>query len=497
LSAKLEREVKLAAAPSFRLPRFDGTDGLTQEAREERLQRSTYYDTEDLRLARWGASLRYRDTDGWTVKLPTGGTGPLLVRNEARFDGGPKEPPHEAVDLVRAYVRTAPLAPVTRLKTLRRSVLVRGPDGEPAIEVVDDEVSIMDGRRLAARFRELEVEGLGDVTDELIDSIVVTLRAAGAGEPDPTPKYIRALGPRATRPPEVAVADLPSGATAGDVLRHAFAASVVRLIRHDAIVRLDGDPEGVHQARVATRRLRSDMRTFGTLLDPAWAASLVDDLRWLGGTLGEARDADVLLARLRGRLELLESVDTRAAGSVLERLASEREAAHRALLDTLRSRRYAEVLDRLVEAANAPAMLLEADLPAATVLPALLRRPWKKLRAAVRGLGSPPSDEQLHAVRIRAKRLRYAAEAVAPLMGKPARDVALAAADLQDELGEHNDAVVAGRWLRASTAGSRSVRGAFVAGELAGLERRAAADSRDRWEKAWRRLRHRWRDAWT
>ncbi len=494
----LEREIKLAAAPSFRLPRFDAAaDGLIQEARQERVQRSTYYDTPDLRLARWGASLRYRDTDGWTVKLPTSDTGALLVRHEARFDGDAKEPPEAAVDLVRAYVRTGTLAPVTRLKTLRRSVLVKDADGAPVVEVVDDEVSIMDGRRLAARFRELEVEALGDTPDELVERLVAVLRAAGAGEPDPTPKYIRALGPRATQPPEVAVADLVSGATAGAVVRQAFATSVIRLLRHDPIIRLDTDPEGVHQSRVATRRLRSDMRTFASLLDPVWAANLVEDLRWLGATLGEARDTDVLLARLKGRVELLEQGDTRAVARLLDQLAAAREAARRELLSTLRSRRYSEVLDRLVEAANAPTMLLEADLPAATVLPGLLATPWKKLRHAVRALGDPPADEELHAVRIRAKRLRYAAEAVAPLMGKDAREVAEAAAGLQDVLGEHNDAVVAGRWLRSSVSRSRSVRTAFVAGELAGLERWAASESRDLWKAAWKRLKRRWQSAWT
>src|SRR5439155_12843054 len=175
------------------------------------------------------------------------------------FEGDPRQPPEDAVDLVRAFVRTETLVPVTRLRTLRRSVVLREEppegrgEGTPLIEVVDDEVSVMDGRRLAARFRELEVEALNGASDQLVDRVVEVLRAAGAGEPDPTPKYVRAVGPRATEPPEVTVGDLPSGATAGSVLRHALASSVIRLLGHDPIVRLDADPEGVHQARVATR----------------------------------------------------------------------------------------------------------------------------------------------------------------------------------------------------------------------------------------------------
>jgi CHAD domain-containing protein len=461
-----------------------------------RRQHTTYYDTDDLRLARWGCSLRYRDIDGWTLKLPSSGSGSALEREEILFDGDPKQVPDAAVDLVRAYVRTSAVGPVTRLRTLRRAVALRDADGRQVAEIVDDEVSVMDGRRLAARFRELEVERGEAATDEAIERILDRLRAAGAGESDPTPKNVRALGPRAAQPPEVTVEDLQSGATAGTVFRQALAASVIRLLRHDVVIRLGTDPEGVHQARVATRRMRSDLRTFGSLLDPTWSAAIVEDLRWLGGKLGAARDADVLLARLTGRAKLLDGADRAAVARLLAELARSQEAARIDMLASLREPRYVEILDRLVEAANAPALLLEADLPAATVLPRLVRTPWKKLKRAVDQLDEPPGDEQLHAVRIAAKRVRYASEAVAPLLGKPARDLAEAAAELQDILGEHNDAVVAARWLRGPMSSSRSVRTAFVAGELAGLERWAAAETGKQWRPAWKHLRDRRLRAW-
>jgi CHAD domain-containing protein len=420
----------------------------------------------------------------------------VMVREEVRFEGGPKQVPERALDLLRAYVRTEQVAPVTRLTTLRRTVVLRDADGQRMADVVDDEVSVMDGRRLAARFRELEVE-VGDATPpEVLDRFLDRLRASGAGEPDPTPKYVRALGPRATGTPEVHVADLPSGATAGDVVRQALSASVIRLLRHDAVIRLDVDPEGVHQARVATRRLRSDLRTFGSLLDPVWVEKLRHDLGWLAGALGAARDSDVLLARLQGRVGMLQGVDSRAASRFLSGLADARTKARAELLAAMDEPRYPEVLDRLVAAARSPALLLEADLPAATVLPGLVRGPWKKLRGAVRDMDEPPTDEQLHQVRIRAKRLRYAAEAVSPLFGKQARSLAEAAAALQDILGEHNDAVVAGRWLRDSVRGARSPQATFVAGELAGLERWAADQARAQWPSAWKRLSERRLRTW-
>jgi len=484
-----EREVKLAAAPSFRMPSLDGlADGISSSPREPERLSTTYLDTDDLRLARWGVSLRHRVGEGWTVKLPAEGDGALLVRSELTFAGNARRPPARAVDLVRGFIRTAELRPQMSLKTVRRRVELHDTDGILVADVVDDEVSVFEGRRLATRFRELEVE-IGDATPAgLIDVLVDRFRQAGSGAPDPTPKYIRALGPRASQLPEIPTPALSSGASAGDVVRRAIAASVVRLIRHDPVVRLDTDPEGVHQARVATRRLRSDLRTFGSLLDPTWAAELRDELGWLASVLGGVRDGDVMLQRMRGRAAQLPESNARGVARVLATLEAGHDEAHTALLATLRSDRYLALLDRLVTAAKAPPLLLEADLPAATVLPGLVRRPWRALARRAKALGDIPTVEDLHDVRIRTKRVRYAAEAVGPLVGRQARAFAAAAAALQEVLGDLNDAVVAESWLRDWARRSRSMQGVFAAGELAGLERAAADRSRTRWRKAWREL---------
>jgi CHAD domain-containing protein len=484
-----EREVKLAAAPSFRMPALDGLgEAITSSPKEPERLSTTYLDTDDLRLARWGVSLRHRVGEGWTVKLPSEDNGALLVRSELTFAGSARRPPAEAVDLVQGFIRTAELRPQMSLKTVRRRVELHNGEGDLVADVVDDEVSVFEGRRLATRFRELEVE-IGDKTPAgLIDVLVDRFRQAGAGAPDPTPKYIRALGPRASQLPEVSIPELSSGATAGDLVRRAIAASVVRLIQHDPVIRLDLDPEGVHQARVATRRLRSDLRTFGSLIDPVWAAELRDELGWLASILGHVRDGDVMLERMRRRSALLPEPSSRGTARLLATLEAARDDAHTELLSTLRSERYVALLDRLVAAAKTPLLLLEADLPAPAVLPALVRRPWRSLAKRVKALSDVPTVEELHDVRIRTKRVRYAAEAVGPLFGRQARAFAGAAADLQEVLGDLNDAVVAESWLRDWARRSRSMQGVFAAGELAGLERAAADRSRSRWEKAWRQL---------
>jgi CHAD domain-containing protein len=485
-----EREVKLGAAASFRLPSLEGIgEGLSTEAREPERLSTVYLDTDDLRLVRWGMSLRFRAGEGWTVKLPLEEDGELLVRGEHVFAGNPRRVPGEAVDLISAFVRGAELLPQVRLRTVRRRVEVRNGGGALLADVVDDEVAVLDGRRIATRFRELEIEIADETPAELLQALLERLREAGAGEADPTPKVVRALGDRASDPPEVVVEDLGDRASAADVVRLAIASSVVRLIRHDPVVRLDTDPEGVHQARVATRRLRSDLRTFRSLLDPEWASALRKELGWLADILGRVRDGDVMLERMRERAGLLPERTPRDAVPVLATLERDRDAAHAELLETLRGERYLALLDRLVEAAGTPALAGDdPDASALDLVPGLVRRPWRSLARSVKGLPDSPSDEELHAVRIRAKRFRYAAEAAAPVVGKDARKLARAAAGLQEVLGDLNDAVVSEAWLREWTRATTSTRRAFAAGELAGLDRAAALEARARWPKAWKRL---------
>lgn len=483
----LERETKLRAPATLALPVLSDVPGVVPTPAEPRRYATLYLDTDDLRLARWGCSLRHREGEGWTLKLPRTSVGATVIRDEIAFSGGPRRAPAEALDLVAAYVRGAALRPVVRLRTLRRRIELADEQGAPLGEVVDDEVSAMDGPRVAARFREVEVEARTETSDPRLDEVVARLIRAGASPTDGTPKYQQALGARASAAPDVVVPELGPDASVGEVVRGAVAASVVRLLRHDPGVRLGHDLEDVHQARVATRRLRSDLRTFRDVLDPEWDAALREELGWLGAELGSVRDLDVQLERLAGLVATLPEQD-RAVG---ERLVAERrrrrEEARAHLLESMRSERYLALLDRLVADARGPAVLPDAaPAPAAMALATVMERPWKHLKTAMDGLGPAAPDVDLHLARIRTKRVRYAAEAVAPVFGKRARELAREAAALQEVLGEHQDAVIAQAWLRDAAAGG--TRRAFAAGELAMLERSAAASARERWPSVWKRL---------
>jgi CHAD domain-containing protein len=315
------------------------------------------------------------------------------------------------------------------------------------------------------------------------------LEAVGAGSPQHLSKIARALGPRALDASDlVPPGELDFASTPTDVLRASLSRSTARLLAHDAGVRLGGDDEDIHQARVATRRMRSDLRTFRKALDPGWDESIRDELKWLGGLLGAVRDADVLLDRLARQIEEHPEIDPLAGDRLLDILRAEREDARAVLLAGMRSDRYIELIERLLAAARSVPPSAEGH-DFELELGDVVAKPWHKLRKAVHDLDDDPPDAALHAVRIRAKRARYAAEAVAPAVGKEAKQFASAVAGVQEVLGDHQDAVVAGQWLRdhvpADDGGA-----AFVAGQLVAVEAVAADESREQWPDAWERARH-------
>ncbi len=484
-----EHRVTLAAPPAFHLPPLDdaGQGWVVGAEAEQRLE-SVYWDTIDLRLARWDSSLRHRPGEGWTLHVPDLDSS----RPPLRFEGSSRRPPEAAVSLIRAYARRAPLQPVARLSTRRRVVPLLGDHADhPLLTLTDDEVSVLQGRRVAARFRELSVVA-GEDEAPLTGEVVARLSAAGAAVTPAVPNHLRALGPIASVP-EVAAPALASAPRAADVVKAVIAAAVTTLMRRDPGVRRGGDPEDVHQARVALRRLRSHLRTFEALVEPEWSAQVRQEAGWLAGELGGVRDREVLLERLESEIGGLEYRDRRVAGDLTERLRTELKEARAELRAAFESDRYLDLVELLLDAARYPRLTADASAPALEVLPALVRRPWRKLRRDVQALPPDPPDEALHHVRIRAKRARYAAEAAAVVVGAPAARFAKRAAALQTVLGEHQDSVVAREWIRG--AAGRGGR-AFAAGILYGIEYAHAQEARGEWPGAWHKLQKRKLRTW-
>jgi CHAD domain-containing protein len=474
-----ERELKLQLPVGAPLPLPD------LEAGELRELRAVYYDTADLRLARLGASLRHRNDEGWMVKLPTSTDSALMDRDEVLFEGPPSAPPPGATALVSSFTRGAPVVPVAELCTRRLAVRL------DVGELTDDHVVARqpDGAPLA-EFRELELELTESADPAAVEHVVARLRAGGAGPAEAVSKLARALGARAAAPADVDPPTLVDEPTLREVIQHALATSTRALVVRLPGIRLDEDPEDVHQARVAIRRFRSHLRTFRPVMHAGWPETLNADLGRLGSVLGDVRDLDVLMATIEpmplgghGHVELLAALET------------ERDQARNRLLDVLDDPSCLDVLDRLVDAAADPHLAPQADDAARPVLPLFVARPWRRLRKAVRRLEAPPTDAALHDVRIRAKRARYAAEAVRPVIGAPAARLAARLAVLQDALGELNDAVVITARLDALTP-MLTPAGGFMAGRVSGILTERASEHRAAWQAAWKQVDRRGVTAW-
>jgi CHAD domain-containing protein len=490
VAAATEREVKLGAWPGFRLPDLDGVaPWVRAEPASERLLEAVYFDAPDLRLTRSGITVRHRTGEGadvgmWTAKLPGGVTNGALERTEVTVEGPGGDPPEALVRVLRGTLRGACLVPVARLATRRTLVELRDGGGRRLAEVCDDEVSVLEDERVAARFREVEVEASRAAPSTLLPLVVSTLRSAGAGEPDPTSKLVRALGPRALAPADPPIPPLGASPSAGLVVRVAFAASVQRLLDYEPFLRLDGPVTAIHQARVATRRLRSDLKTFGPLVEEAWATALRADLKVLADRLGEVRDTDVLALRLERAGRELDRVDGVHVVRLVRRLRWTRHRRWEDVIALLDGEEHLALLERLVEAARAPRLLEAADAPARPTIRRLVKAPWQRLVRTARDLGPEASDRQLHEFRIRVKRARYAVEAATRVIPEAAGHAA-ALADLQGVLGDQHDAVVAQAWLRAIVGEGTSRRQAFAAGLLVAAQEKEAEMLRAAWPDAW------------
>jgi len=504
-TVRTEREAKLRAPADFTLPDLgDLMPGVIGKALPEQDLDAVYYDTADLRLARFGITVRHRsgeDAPCWTVKFPDPAEhGPALVRSEIEIPG-PRDPlPERVADLVLAYTRNRRLVPVAALRTRRRPFELCDSAGHGLGQIVDDEVTATRENFSPYEFREVEVEigAGGRFGRELMRAAVTRLEAAGASAASPIPKLVRVLGVRATRPPQVKLVELAERPSASELVQHAIARSVTQLLRHDPGVRLGTDPEDVHQLRVAARRLRSDLRTFAPLLEGEQIDAVRQELGWVGRLVGEVRDADVLGARLAELCATLPEADRAGAIRLLRRHQAQGEAAREAMLTSLRDRRYLRLIDALVKLAANPPMRAaatdpapDADTPPPTasmpeeLAARLVRRPWRRLTRGVAQLGPEPADERLHEVRILAKRCRYAAEAVVPVSGRRAERLASRLAKVQTVLGDHQDTAVAEDWLRAAADADPKAR--LAAGQLIAAERARRAELRERWPVVWRK----------
>ncbi len=460
---------------------------------------ATYFDTDGLALGAAGLTLRRRtggSDAGWHLKVPVPGGG----RDEIREPLGGSSAdlvPDSLATAVQLYTRGQGLDVVARLRTRRRAYLLSDADGRTVAELSDDLVTVgaparPDGAGTAG-WREWEVE-LVDGDEGLLTAVGEVLEESGARPAPGRSKLARALGDRIPRAPLDPGTTPGPQSSAADVVGSYLRRQLAELKYRDPLVRLDA-PDAVHQLRVANRRLRSALASYRPMMDRARTEPLRDELKWIAGILGGARDAEVMRERLGGLIadEPSELVMGPVAQRVEHQLGAAYRLAHQRAVEAMESSRYYRLIDDLDALVSDPPWTGRAPDPAVDVLPARVTKAFERLRRRVIAATDAPDrqaqDDRLHEVRKAARRARYAAELLAPVVGRDAQRFAKATKRLQSVLGEHQDAAVTQPALRQLAVQAHlDGDNAFTYGRLHARQEALAADLRGRFSEAWERV---------
>ena len=296
------------------------------------------------------------------------------------------------------------------------------------------------------------------------------------------------------------IAAFEDRSSVGEVALAVLRRQLVELLAHEPGARLGEGAEEIHDMRVAIRRMRAAMALFGDAL-PESARPLRRELKWVARTLGEVRDVDVQLRQVASWARELPAEDRAALDPVMKSLRNRRTLARRRLLRALDSARYGHLVASLTTMIEQPPSGTSVSrIPVALAGPRLVRRRYRTLRKAAAAVGkrSPPQD--LHRLRIRGKRLRYAIEFLQPVYGKPAVRLIARLKAVQDVLGLHQDAQVAMEHFRQMAVDQSHALPSdaqFLLGRLAERYRMQAQEQRALVPKvygrvrgkAWKRLR--------
>ncbi|MGW4528921.1 CYTH and CHAD domain-containing protein [Amycolatopsis sp. NPDC004378] len=491
-SSVTERERKYEIVAGSGVPRLVGVAGVeTQDDPVEQILDASYYDTGTFRLARGGITLRRRvggHDAGWHLKLPVSAD----ERQEIQLPlgGEPNKVPKQLRRLVRAYTLGEKLVPIAHLRTDRFAHRLADGAGRTVATLTDDHVTGEAGGETARldEWRELELELDPGTEPALLDELDRALGEAGASASPWPSKLRRLIGDRVPAPPR-----RRKKPTAGDVVLAALREHYARLRRADVGVRLDVE-DSVHQMRVATRKLRSALRTFGSIVDKDATAPLAAELKWLGRELAPARDAEVSEERLHEQLDGLpaELVFGPLRQYLTRYFAREAEEGRTRAMAALTGRRYRDLLRALDTVVEEPPLTAKARKPAKDALRKPVRKAAKKLRraeAAAKGLEGEERETALHEVRKKAKRARYAADTVRPVYGEKLREWRKNVRAVQRTLGEHQDTVVGRDVLHhLAIAGHGEGQNTFTFGMLYAQDAHTAEKLRETFAGQWRRL---------
>ena len=479
-----------------------------------------YLDTEDWRLFRAGFALRLREKDGHveaTLKGLRSARDDLADRREISEPlpaGGLKALAHAQGPVgsrVRDVAGVKPLRTLFQLRTSRQRYAVRS--RKPATdlgEIALDEARFArsNGHRRPLILTRVELEAAGSDTRPL-EQLAQRLRSECELHPATENKFVVGLRSASLEPPRLSdigrrTQPVQPGIDASTAASEFALAGLRRLAdewqAQEPAARLGESPEALHALRVTGRRMDTLLSLFAAYLPAALVRSRAR-VKGLLKASGAVRDVDIRLEAAAKFRDGLPEEDRGTLDPLLSQLRSERDAARSAMLRALDAKPARVWLDTLPGqlAATAPAARPSSsrNATALAAIPDLIHERFRKLRKCARRLNPQSTLREYHKVRIRAKKLRYALESVAPAYAKPAQDMLSALHKLQNRLGDQHDAGAVAQHLRQLAAhppASFTPATLFIMGRMAERNARDAARLGGKVGKPWRKVQHkRWR----
>lgn len=449
-----EIELKLSATPA-QLKQVLNSALIRERAlappRSENLH-SVYYDDDALELTRRGLALRLRKRGRrWLQTLKTRGESQAGLHSRGEFETAA---PGGALDLdalaalegaaeLIEPLRTLELKPLFATEFRRTHVQLKLADGGRA-ELAFDSGEIRAGDQVDP-ICEIEIELLEGRSSEVFTLARELLQLASL-KLDNRSKAQRGfalLAPLAAEPARARAPELDAAMPAQHACAHLLGAALEQLEANEAGLVAAEDPEYLHQARVALRRLRALLRLFSPLLTLAEIEALKPRLRALGQALGACRDWDVLCTETLPRL-LSGMIAPEPMAPLVRRVGAERELAQQAVRACLDASDYTDLKLALGQ------LIAHLAEPADEAAPALADFARERLRKAARRVRryqashDPGCIDSLHGLRIEVKKLRYACDVLGSVFGeRKQRRYVRHLSELQQLLGDFNDAAVA------------------------------------------------------
>lgn len=500
-SAETEIELKLTTSPTnlTKLLKLVGAlEGVESQTRKTQRLVSTYYDTEDRRLRQKGLTLRIRNKAGdleQTLKSTGSAVSGVMARQEWTT---PVEEPEPNLGIVGSaaihdrigLILPQELAPLFKTDVKRTSLIVHhviGSGDAARVEVAFDKGRIVAGKK-KTNICEVELELLQGTRTALLDLAHIITQAAPvvlclSSKVERGFELVDGTSPIATTAYSL---DLPKGLSVEEGIISILRSALGHLMINRAAAVSGKDIEGVHQARVAIRRIRSAISVFHNYLSREQTAPLKGEIAWMMDTLGPARDLDVFLDEIVPAV-LADRPQDDDLKAIAKAAKKARTASYRKVRSMLSSSRYTNIVLELAQWIEQRSWrndhsLVDLHKPLKGTAGQLLTRRHRKVMKLGKKFKNLSTEER-HNLRIILKKLRYASEFFSSLYAKKqTRSYISSMKRLQNALGAANDVAVAEDLVQSLVKSvRRGTKESFAlqsgAGKILGWHSRAAADA--------------------